>query len=407
MNLTFSSIYLKVNTLLIAISILTACQSSPESSIPIINIEEGVEQGHTLPLSDFCTSIEYIPLQTHPDALIGNSPSLHQLDNYFYILNLYKDESGKLFDKNGKFIRNIGSKGRASGEFSQILGFQIETDRSYIAIRDYRKIVRYNKEGKFVNELLFDKIKDKEGGINSMLYLKDGKYCMGVINVENENHQSAIIIIDEKGDILFKSNDAKERYIDIKNIILNGEVIRSRSVSNLHTYLFKDSIQVVSSNTDTIYSFSQKLQKRARFTTYLGKYRQNEDLSNRSSSINLIHSSFMETSDRLFFKFVSTEDKFSYSNPNGRIEYAIYDKKSGKVKPLSYDSDFETTGFKNDLDNGAPFWPQIIRNKSMYQIIDAMDFIQLSKTSKSAEMKKVAEKLTEDSNPVIVAITLK
>lgn len=43
----------------------------------------------------------------------------------------------------------------------------------------------------------------------------------------------------------------------------------------------------------------------------------------------------------------------------------------------------------------------------MYQIIDAITFMDLASKCNSLKMKEVATKLTEESNPVLVEVTLK
>jgi hypothetical protein len=43
----------------------------------------------------------------------------------------------------------------------------------------------------------------------------------------------------------------------------------------------------------------------------------------------------------------------------------------------------------------------------MYQIVDAVTFIEQAEQSSSQAMKDIAKGLTEESNPVIVVATLK
>ena len=62
---------------------------------------------------------------------------------------------------------------------------------------------------------------------------------------------------------------------------------------------------------------------------------------------------------------------------------------------------------KNDLDNGAPFLPSSIVDNKMYQIVDAITFMELAEKSNSQKMKEVAASLTEESNPVIIEVQLK
>ena len=85
---------------------------------------------------------------------------------------------------------------------------------------------------------------------------------------------------------------------------------------------------------------------------------------------------------------------------------ACYSKKEGRLKALNYDSRFGTTGFKNDIDNGAPFWPVALVNGKLYQVVDAATFIEWSELAQSEQMKEIAAKLSEESNPVLVVATL-
>jgi len=54
-----------------------------------------------------------------------------------------------------------------------------------------------------------------------------------------------------------------------------------------------------------------------------------------------------------------------------------------------------------------PFYPIYIKDGKMYQMLDAIDFIEYAEVSNSAKMKEVAATLTEESNPVLVVVTLK
>lgn len=74
---------------------------------------------------------------------------------------------------------------------------------------------------------------------------------------------------------------------------------------------------------------------------------------------------------------------------------------------LRYNSDYNLAGFTNDLDGGMPFYPIYIKDGKMYQMLDAIDFIEYAEVSNSAKMKEVAATLTEESNPVLVVVTLK
>ena len=90
-----------------------------------------------------------------------------------------------------------------------------------------------------------------------------------------------------------------------------------------------------------------------------------------------------------------------------RFTGVIYDKIKGETISPKYDSYYESFGLTNDIDDGAPFWPIFVTKKKMYQLIEAIDFIEMAEKSTSDRMKEVAAQLTEESNPVVVEVTLK
>lgn len=49
----------------------------------------------------------------------------------------------------------------------------------------------------------------------------------------------------------------------------------------------------------------------------------------------------------------------------------------------------------------------IMIDGKMYRLVDAVDFIEFAQMGNSARMKEVASKLTDDSNPVLVVVSLK
>ena len=68
----------------------------------------------------------------------------------------------------------------------------------------------------------------------------------------------------------------------------------------------------------------------------------------------------------------------------------------------------KSAGFINDLDKGGiSFYPIAVKDGKMYQLIDAIKFMEFAEQSSSAKMKEVAATLNEDSNPVLVIVKLK
>ena len=91
---------------------------------------------------------------------------------------------------------------------------------------------------------------------------------------------------------------------------------------------------------------------------------------------------------------------------DGRMLTILYDKKSKKTHALKYDRELGIAGFVNDIDGGMRFKPVDIIGNKMYRFIDAETFISIAANSSSAKMKEVASRLSEESNPVLVTVTL-
>ena len=90
-----------------------------------------------------------------------------------------------------------------------------------------------------------------------------------------------------------------------------------------------------------------------------------------------------------------------------RFSKFIYDKKSGRTYCLPFYEDCGYAGFENDLDGGIPFFPLHHNDGKACQLVDAAVFIEMAQKCSSAKMKQVASSLTEESNPVLIEVTLK
>ena len=138
--------------------LFTACSggSSNASSSNMSYSEDGVtvipmnaQQGDVLNLSDFAESIELIPLETTDDCLIGWIPEIIATENYYYMISAVGYDFQKLYvyDKQGKFVRQISSRGQGGNEFLEVRDFDVIGD-SIIKMGDVFVIRTFNFEGK-------------------------------------------------------------------------------------------------------------------------------------------------------------------------------------------------------------------------------------------------------------------
>ncbi len=109
----------------------------------------------------------------------------------------------------------------------------------------------------------------------------------------------------------------------------------------------------------------------------------------------------------LFYR-IPTEDTYKrIFGINESSTYIVYEKNTGVTRATIVQDPVWMGGMTNDLDGGFPFWPEIVADGKMFQVVKAVDFIKLSKIYNSGKIKAIASKLTENSNPVVVVATLK
>ena len=134
---------------------------------------------------------------------------------------------------------------------------------------------------------------------------------------------------------------------------------------------------------------------------------------------------FLNSEKFVIFSLLFTLNNFPDMNKKYMTSIFLYDKESRKTIALAADPNLGLAleycgfgvgpgaekkgyaGFVNDLDGGAPFVPRYIKDGKMYQIMEAIRFMDLADKCKSPAMKKVAASMNEDSNPVLIEVVLK
>jgi hypothetical protein len=123
-----------------------------KNATQILHFPESGED--TLKTSYFADTVIYIPLETTKESFIGFIAQLWMNDSVILINNF---GGGLLmFHQNGKFIRQIGKKGRGPGEYGSIHHFDVIHDTIYISSTGRRGFLRYTFDGTFCDEIKFN-----------------------------------------------------------------------------------------------------------------------------------------------------------------------------------------------------------------------------------------------------------
>ena len=146
----------KIVFLVFLSALLCQCQNRPKGSHAKIvevngnkvidcNISE-VSDTIDLPLSAIVDKCEMILLETNEESLFKSVQNIGVSENYIAVHSRGRMPI-KLFDRKGKFIRNIGAIGRGPGEFTSLYGMQIDEPANKIYLTPFaraKKLIVYS-----------------------------------------------------------------------------------------------------------------------------------------------------------------------------------------------------------------------------------------------------------------------
>ena len=102
--------------------------------------------------SDMFSKVDLIPLETSDSCLIMGIDKLMQWGNSLYVFDAQRPAL-YVFDKSGRFIRQIARKGNGPGEYQLIYDFTIDKRQKHvILLSPYGYIQRYDESGRFIDK---------------------------------------------------------------------------------------------------------------------------------------------------------------------------------------------------------------------------------------------------------------
>ena len=393
----------------ILIFLLSSIYGFATDKIKSIKVGEALNNKEEVKLSQFGKSIKYFVLGEGDVYLPGQTiANICISDNKILFIPIGQPEYGIYkFDLDGKLISCSINRGRHESEFYQISASAVSPRTGDILLLEYDRILKIDVHGNYVGSI---QLNDKfENGARYVDIIFDGDSNF-ILLWHGRDYIYKATGISMDGKVIFTHELGYASGYQVKNIVINGKKVSSRGL--FKACLFNDNeVCFTSEILDIIYSLD-KGKKSVKYKLDWGNRVKSSLIDNALShrmpslipnlDIKNIHSPNL-----LFFDFTIP--------PNMNPSLSYKERRTGvlynKIKDISYspayDSFYESFGLTNDIDGGAPFWPKFMTKKKMYQIIDAIDFIEMAEKSTSARMKEVASQLTEESNPVVVEVTLK
>ncbi|TKG95445.1 6-bladed beta-propeller [Puteibacter caeruleilacunae] len=138
---------------IILLSLLFACKNDEKALVPTIKLGN-IEKLEPVDYLSLFKPATFIPLETNQDCLIGSITDIVVHDDMIYILD-YKARRVLAFNDQGKFIGQIGSKGRGPQEYGRPFDIFYSEYDDCLKIYDRQKktILCFSKDGEFLREV--------------------------------------------------------------------------------------------------------------------------------------------------------------------------------------------------------------------------------------------------------------
>ena len=336
-------------------------------------------------LSSIADSINYIPLETDDNILVGSVNKIEIVDSLFYILDKKTDKIW-CFNSLGEFIFELFRKGQGPEEYTKIQDFCIDQTNNNIVIwdRNIGKILYYDLSGKYEkNEYI--NIKPLEFCLleGSKLFFTGGRDIF--MGKDKNQYGYNCFVYDNNKQITFRYFP----YIEFLDDLSKDKTIDSYESNAIVQYGVND----------TIYKINKYGLITNKILFDFGKNR----LPLKSVISNNL-SEFLNSQSYSYITEALGSEHFLYATYNykGRIRFIIKNNKTNKIINGSI--------IENDIDlihylNPTPI--KLLNNK-VYFVKEASEICTQEKDNKKIHRDiKSLSLLNEFDNPVIVIINLR
>jgi hypothetical protein len=371
------------------------------AEITKIKIDPNSKNSTVFALNDLVESIEYIPLETKDECVVGsiNDRRIFKISDNFILVQCSKTGRFFLFNRKGGFIAQIGDIGEGPGEYlrtansyfideenKQIILFAIQPDR----------FLYYDMTGKYIKSVQSENkdISERTGGTYESFF-----------------HEGLLLMIPNLGDVPYSyiilDNNLKTVAQHVKPLQFPKNPNFTVAIRPPFSYyVYGNKMHVRNNNlNDTLYFFENSQKIIPKYTINAGIYEVTTDLlydQNFFSKTFLNMMSAFETKDHLFIDY-------RFKN---KTYYCYFDKNKKDIFHFSSEA-----GIQNDFDGGLDFWPLQQYNDLLYKFYDAHLFEENAEKSNKIQpkgpkdainkLKDFSLKIDAEDNPVLVIAKLK
>lgn len=179
---------------------ICSCNKVKEQEIILDDNMQNSED--SIAMSSFIKVEKTIKLENSPSSLIGNIHQIIKKNGLYYINS--SNSPLKVFDENGRYVRNIGDLGHARGEYASVLSMDIDENNVYVLTS--RKLMTYSINGTFLEAHDLDVNADA-------IHVYDDGYLFFVLEDKNVLHTYTKSLVPQKQNIPRKQALRISRYM--------------------------------------------------------------------------------------------------------------------------------------------------------------------------------------------------
>lgn len=380
--------------------LLLSC-SCKDISVEQVTLEKKItinpnKTRYDVPFSDLFSKIEYLPIPTEDEFLVGRINKLVVTDDLFFVADNEVTHSVFCFDRKGEIVFCLNKKGAGPQEYAQITDIAYDTEKKeliiYCALT--HKLIFYNSNGMFIREerTPFNAFRIQPLG-NQYVF-----YCDYDINPDfkTKNKFPNLILTEEekKGKIFSSSNFFKGP--------LNHYVLAS---SEPQFSRLEDTLIIKPDHSDIIYHII-KNEIYPAYQLDFGIYGIKEDYWKKAAEKGMTPQKLTDyCNEKKICKtmFFLEGDKYIYFayNRNNKRYAVLYSKASEKI--------VQTETMINDMDGVSLFVPLTIHKDKLYCLLHSEDVCSWRDQGlfEEFEPNPLWETKKELDNPILTIFSLK
>lgn len=362
------------------------------NSIVTISIDPDNRENYYIDLSPYLDEkMEIVPLETSENCLLMQIKKTMVTDEFIFI----SDESRSgvfIFDRKGKFVKKIGNKGLAPGEFAFMMNFTLVNSDS-VRIHDVRgyKYITYN-----INDETFSEVR----------YPK-GLHHLGTISFDNIHYYISNYFISEFGSYNLYRVEQNKEYEPL--IPFDKELAKRINWLNRNfSSKYNDKSLLIYPLNDTVYEVTKNAVKAAYKIEFSKRQIPANIIELETASIT---KAALKNRYILGLEYIqNTKDYIlTYYSEDGALVFLIIDKKTldykiGGIWSISTFGTFSFADFNTNEKN------ELITNLEAAFLKESWEYWKDEKFSSLEAKKKletIATNIKEDDNPVVFIFKFK